>query len=396
MRSITCASLLLAAAAALAPCVAHAEDATPADAGRKALAALAAPSDKHTYSTEVDLFVAGNLFGGGSFAAAPETVGDKALWRTTENVRIGSEATPQMTMSIRGLAGADLHIVEEIREEKGPQGTETTKTTRTEKGLHVSHTQGASSEEKDVEAAADTVSGGLPNLLLFLRQIPADAAEYEVAMWDGDDRAVEKRRVSMKGAGRMKDESIGFDVEALWAVAASEKESIEIYVDPKDRALLGIHSVRQGLWITKKGLVKPKDVGAAPDLTKPAESAKGAGAKFALGILTGNAAAVEASIHWPSWAAESAAQGQPMDEAMLKSFVMAAMQQGMQKFEVPMAWGIVKGAVDGAQEKALEGGAVKVTLGAPMNTVKYKAKQVEGLGWLITSMEQPGAGGDDK
>jgi len=394
MRSITCASIL--AAAVLAPCVAHAEDATPTDAGRKALAALAAPSDKHAYSTEVDLFVAGNLLGGGSFAAAPETVGDKTHWRTSEDVRIGSEAAPQQTLTVRALSGADLRLVEETREEKSARGTESTKATRTEKGLHVTHTQGAASEEKDVEAAADTVSGGLPSLLLFLRQIPAGAAEYEVAMWDGDDRAVEKRRVSMKGAGRMKDESIGFDVEALWAIAGSDKESIEIYLDPKDRALLGVHSVKQGLWITKKGLVKPKDAGAPPDLTKPAESAKGAGTKFAMGMLTGNAAVVEASIHWPSWAAEMAAQGQPMGEEMLKSFAMANMQQGMEKFEVPMAWGIVKGAVAGAQEKALEGGVVKVTLGAPMNTVKYKAKQVEGLGWLITSMDRPGAGGGDK
>jgi hypothetical protein len=154
--------------------------------------------------------------------------------------------------------GADLPLVEETRKRTAPEGADSTNAVRTAKGLHVTHTTGEKVEEKDHDAPDGAVSGGLASLVLFMRQVPAEPADYEMSTWSGEARAVQQRTLSVKGVGRMKDESLGLDREALRAVATGGHAAVEVFVDPKDRSFLGFHPVDQPVWVVKKGLVAPK------------------------------------------------------------------------------------------------------------------------------------------
>ena len=129
---------------------------------------------------------------------------------------------------------------------------------KTAKGFHVTHAAIEKVEEKDHAAPVGAVSGGLATLALLMRQVPAEAAEYEMSTWSGEARAVQARTLSVKGVGRMKGEGLGIDREALWAVAAGGHAAIEIFVDPKDRTFLGMRPVGQPVWVVKKGILKAK------------------------------------------------------------------------------------------------------------------------------------------
>jgi hypothetical protein len=91
-----------------------------------------------------------------------------------------------------------------------------------------------------------------------MRQVPADAAEYEMSTWSGEARAVQQRTLTVKGVGRMKDEVLGFDREAMHAVATGGHAPVEDFVDPKDRSFLGFRPVDQPVWVLRKGIVKAK------------------------------------------------------------------------------------------------------------------------------------------
>lgn len=256
MRLPSSASLVLVAV--LAASVARAEKEAPAEAARRVLAGFAAPSDTHAYAVDFDFYVGGGLLGGGKLAAAPEAVDGKAHWRTTESLTFGPDTAPQITVATRALMGGDLRLVEEVRKRTAPAGDDGTTAARTEKGFHVTHAKGDKVEEKDHEAAPGAVSGGVATLVLFMRQVPVEAAEYEMSTWSGEARAVQQRTLSVKGIGRMKDEALGIDREALHAVATGGHAPIEVFVDPKDRSFLGFHPVDQPVWVVKKGIVKAK------------------------------------------------------------------------------------------------------------------------------------------
>lgn len=256
MRFASCTSILLVAV--LAAAVARADKEAPTEAARRVLAGFAAPSDANAYAVDFDFYVGGGLLGGGKLAAAPEAVDGKAHWRTTESLTFGPETAPQITVATRALMGGDLRLVEEVRKRTAPEGADGTTAARTEKGFHVTYTKGDKVEEKDHEAHAGTVSGGVATLVLFLRQVPAEAAEYEMSTWSGEARAVQQRTLTLKGIGRMKDEHLGFDREALHAVATGGHGPIEVFVDPKDRSFLAFHPVDQPVWVIRKGIVKAK------------------------------------------------------------------------------------------------------------------------------------------
>jgi hypothetical protein len=383
-------AILVVAAAALVPALARAEGPTPAEAGRKALATFAAPSEKHAFAVDLELYLRGGRLGGGALSAAPEKTGEGTSWRATEAIRMGTEAMPYVAYTESALLSGDLRVAEQTRKETNSQGTRTTRAVRTEKGLHVTYTVGETVKESDVAAAAETISGGVAAVALFLRQAPAEAAEYEFTAWDGEARTVETLRISVKGLDRMKDALPGLDVEALRAVVSGAKEGYEVYVDPKDRSVLGMRVPRLEFWLLRKGLAPATDAAGAIDPKKPADSAIGVGRKLLLGALTSDGAAMEASFHWPSMAANRAASGTVVDEASVKSSVLSQMQLAKSNLDAETARGIVTMATQGAEEKALEGGAVLVRFAPPMDKISYTARRFEGSGWLITDMDREG------
>jgi len=79
-----------------------------------------------------------------------------------------------------------------------------------------------------------------------------------------------------------------------------------------------------------------------------------------------------------------------VDEATVKSSVLAEMQLAKSNLDVETARGIVTMATQGAEEKALEGGAVLVRFAPPMDKISYTARRFEGSGWLITDMDREG------
>jgi hypothetical protein len=382
-------SWLAFAALAFAPALAIAEDpapdaapaASPADASKKARAAFPEPSDAAAFAIETDFMMNGAKVGEASFAAKADATDSGKVWRCTQSLAVGSQKLKSSATLQR-----DLRLDHEERNETAQGQTKTTMVIRAEKGFSVGFTEGEKETVKsEVAAPAEATSDEIYAFLLFLRLVPAGAAKYEVETFDSDKRQVVKHATEVKGAGRLKDDTLGLDAEAWVAVDEHGGKTIEVYLDPKDRGFLAARSLDQKWWLVKRGLAKPKDAGPVPDYKKDATSAKEAGIRFFMSVLVGDLETIGAAIHWPSMVAAVKEQmGMDLEEEALKELVLMQVKPSLQEMQPEQAWPLAKAAADGAKETPGEDGAVSVSMGQ----LNYTAKAFDGK-WMITGMMPP-------
>jgi hypothetical protein len=408
MRPTLASRWSVIAVLALVPAVAWAEDpvpaapttpppaapapatASPAEAARKARAAFPEPSEKGAFSVTLDLLMNGTKQGEVTFTVGADVAEGSKTWKSRTELLVGAVEKPQLRRKAAVTLERTLRLVDEEQSDVEGDKKKTTTIVRTEKGFEVSVVEGDREPVKtSVEAPADATTAEISSLLLFLRMCPADPAKYEVPAFKGDEKKVTTKTVEVKGAGRMTEAGIGVDVEALVAVVTDGKDVREVFLDPKDRSVLGMHSIDRGSWVVRKGLAKPKDVGPVPDYKAGAQSAKEAGIKLGMGTLTGDLDVVADAFHWPSMAGVfKELTGMDLDEEMAKTLFLDGVKSRLQDAKPEEAWVGVKGAADGAKETENEDGTVSIRMGG---FPAYKAKAFDGK-WLIVWMDLAGAG----
>lgn len=379
----------LSALASLSPC-ASADDPpaspapSPREAAKKVLASLPEPSAAAAFSVEVDVWAAGHVQGTGSFSAAVVTVDGKSAWETKQALALGPAGDPQRVVTTTGTLAADLRVLKEVRSAKAADEPETTTTLeREEGGYDVTVRAGEGEPEtKRVVAEGDVVATGPAATILLVSQGPKEPATYEVSSWDADERAVVSRTLAVKGPVRLSNEDLDLDMDAFGALGTGGRNSIELFFSPADRSFLAGHLVEAGVWIVKKGLIPTRF-----DLSKPAGDAKEVGGRFALGILTGDLAVVEACFHWPTLYATAKAQGFKGGEETYRAQEMENTKKTLKNAAVPRAAKVAAKARDGATVTEGEG-VSEVTLGEPISALKYAAKAFDGA-WLIVRMGAP-------
>jgi hypothetical protein len=378
----------------LAPGLARAEEpapapapapASPADAAKKVRAAFPEPSEKAAFAVEVEVFVGGQVVGTATFSAAADTALDAKVWRLKSKFAQGPADAPLAVTTASSTLERTLRLLHEEKVAKQGEKQKTTMAVRSEKGFDVGFTEGEKETVKTVaEAPDDATTDEIAGLLLFLRMCPADPATYEVTTYDTDERQTRTRKVDVKGAGRLKEESLGLDAEAFVAVLSAGKEVTELFLDPKDRSFLAVHSVDRGFWGARKGLGKVKDAGPVPDYKQPAKSAKEAGIRLAMGISTGDLEVLEGTFHWESVPEMFKAMGLEIDDPeTAKMMLIEGMKPYLKEMEPAKAWPGVKSLIDSAAETKSEDGTVEVKPSGGMPS--YKAKEFDGK-WLITWM----------
>ena len=140
---------------------------------------------------------------------------------------------------------------------------------------------------------------------------------------------------------------------------------------------------RSGLVMIAKGLAKEPD--APPlDTAGAAKSPEEAGARFAIGLLTGDLELLGAVVHWESVRAAAPPEGALADLAAYRAARIAELKASSKDLPRSHAEALVRRAVMDATATEVEGG-VEVVFGPPLATFRYVARLVDGA-WLLVRL----------
>jgi hypothetical protein len=383
-RSVLAIALLALAPAAEAgepPAPPRASE-TPAQRLAKVVAAFPAPSAKAAFEARLEVTQGGVRSGAATLCAAPDVLDGKPAWRATGDVDAASGGTRRVIRTVAWLA-ADLGVLKvecAVEDEGGPALVSTA--VRDGDALRVTVRKGDEPAQTSTLEARGVVFCALLSHLLFLRQAPAEAAEYETTVYDplAPAPALARGTLGVRGAAEWSGASR--PTRTIWAVERRGAAETEFRLSP-EREPLALFDHAEGQVMAKPGLLAPPPgSGIAP----PA-SAREAASRFALGSSVGDLDLVMSALHLPSLHEAARRDGSRMSDAEFRAQVVAGVRANLRSMAREKAEPLVVKAAAAATETP-EGDATKVAFGPPLGSMAFVTKRV-GDGWYVVRLPGP-------
>jgi hypothetical protein len=381
--------------AGLAAGTALGEDAPPSPARRAAdvRASFPAPGPAAAFTFEATIVVEGESRprGTATFSARRAAGSAESHWEITETAEIPGpvpegvpEDLPDATLRRQRtevVLGSDLAF--RRYERRVSQGERLLESTSLSWGdgnlLKVVHVDGRGGEKSASVAADRTATATLSGLVLFLRQCPPEPASYELPIFVHEADAVRAVRVEVTRSSGPRE---GLPTEArLTASVAMGAWTIAIHVAEKDRALRRIEQQNGATRVVYAA--KDSSFLEPLDLSKPAGSAREAGVRLVVGLLTGDDVLVAGAFHWPSvHASEKTTSGFTGDEAALRTDVLAKLKGALGSATRADAERRARDAAAAATQTD-DGGQVTVRFGEPFSRFAYHARRIDGAWYVV-------------
>lgn len=342
------------------------------------------PSVEKGWRLDAEIRLQGTPFGNARFELRPSDGSEGSrTWHVIETSRVHSGLQAKV-LSTEAILAGDLSLVRMDRR-RGEEGGET-------ETLHVERADAGFSLERRAKAGAEPVRSVVPAdrattstlaaLFQLARLCPTEPATYELPVLLGDDGGIAAGRIEVRGPSRLEAEGAARD---SWLVVATLGPDLvfELHLDPKDRTPLAAIQPRSGLVMIAKGLAKEPD--APPlDTAGPAHSPEEAGARFAIGLLTGDLDMIAAVVHWESLRAAAPPEAALADLPTYRAARLAELKASCKDLPRSHAEGLVRRAVSEASTSEVDGG-IEVVFGPPLATFRYVAKLVDGA-WLLVRL----------
>jgi hypothetical protein len=357
---------------------------TPAERADSLLRSLKAPDPADDFVFECELRSADSVVGEGLFEARAGSADGRPVWVVTEEARIPQGPVTQTRLT-RAQLTQDLRLLRIEKEDVTPPRAKTSVSAeRSPAGFSITEPRPATEgpRKATIEAPPSTTST-FGALAQFLRKCPSEPATYEIPYFNLARERVTTAKIVVKGPGSLEVEG---RLVSAWVAAVDPDPDLHLdfYFDPTGRGLLAMVLPERGLTFAKKGLFAHR---APPpiDATKPPSSAKDAGVRLTVGLLSGDLDLAKGAIDFTAMRTIEDYKG-PLDEFTSK-FVVQRLQPMMKKVARPQAEAFARAGLVGAIEITKPDGTVSIAFGPSLPNVRYEARGKDGV-WRIVRLTE--------
>ena len=355
---------------------------TDAERAESVLRAMKAPDSADDFTFDCELRAEGAVVGEGVFEAKAGQADGRPVWIVTEEARIPQGDTTQTRRTLARLS-ADLRLLHIEKEETAPRRDRVfVSADRTPAGFAIVEPLPAPADPRTatIEAPPSTTST-FGALVQFVRHCPTEPATYEIPYFNISRERVTTAKIAVRGPGTL---DVAGTPTAAWVASADPDPDVhvDLYFDPTGRGVLAIVVPARALTFAKKGLF-PAKAPPAVDLSKPATSAKDAGVRLAVGLLSGDLETAKGAIDFTAMRTLEGYAG-PLEEFTSK-FVEQRLRPMLKKVPLAQAEVFARSGLQGAVEIAKPDGTVSVAFGPTLPNVRYEARGKDGV-WKIVRL----------